>query len=258
MNLINELNTAKELAIRAGGAIINVYNDCFEIEYKADESPITLADKKANEIIVSSLKERFPKYSILSEESEDDKSRLQNDWCWIIDPLDGTKEFVKKNGEFTVNIALAYKNKVVLGVIFIPVTGELYYAAKGIGAFYQYKGKSEKISVSSRTTDLKLVKSRTHATYKLSDLIEKNKDKIASIESAGSSIKGCLIAKGAADIYYRFSLTQEWDTAAMQCIVESAGGIFKQMDDTPMLYNRENTLNDKGFYILNNPGNKLT
>lgn len=257
MNLISELNTAKELALRAGGAILNIYNDCFEVEYKEDQSPITLADRKADDIIVSSLKERFPHHAILSEESEDDKSRLSNEWCWIIDPLDGTKEFIKKNGEFTVNIALAYKNKVVLGVIYIPVTGELYYAAQGIGAFYDYKGNTETIKVSNRTKDLRLVKSRSHATDKLNNLIEKNKNKIADIKGAGSSIKGCLIAKGEAEIYYRFSLTKEWDTAAMHCIVEVAGGVFRQMDHSPMLYNRENTLNDKGFYILNNSLNSL-
>ncbi len=257
MNLEKELQVAKKLAIIASGAIINVYNDLFEIQYKEDESPVTLADKRADKIIVDGLKKEFPKYAILSEESEDDKTRLKNDWCWIVDPLDGTKEFIKKNGEFTVNIALAYKHKVVLGVIYVPITSEMYYGAEGIGAFYETKYSTEKISVSNKTHNLRLVKSRSHGTNDLEKLIERNKHKIASIKEAGSSIKGCLIAKGDAEVYYRYSLTKEWDTAAMQCIVEKAGGIFRQMDDTEMIYNRENSFNKKGFYILNKIENKL-
>jgi 3'(2'), 5'-bisphosphate nucleotidase len=258
MDLSKELRVAKELSIRAGSAILKVYADTFDIEYKEDESPITLADKNSNKIIVEGLKRKFPEYAILSEESEDDKARLNNDWCWIVDPLDGTKEFIKKNGEFTVNIGLSYKHKVVLGAIYLPVTGELYYAAKGIGAFYQSKGINEKIKISNRTKNLRLVMSRSHATDKLKQLIERNKDKISQVAVAGSSLKGCLIAKGDAEAYYRFSLTKEWDTAAMQCIVETAGGIFKQMDDSDMIYNRENTFNEKGFYVLNRIENKLT
>ncbi|WIF95353.1 3'(2'),5'-bisphosphate nucleotidase CysQ [Caminicella sporogenes] len=258
MNLIKELDTAKKLAVKAGKAILDIYENSFEIEYKEDKSPITLADKKSNDVIVEGLKKEFPAYSILSEELEDNKARLKNDWCWIVDPLDGTKEFIKKNGEFTVNIALSYKNKVVLGVIYIPVTDELYYGIKGVGAFYKNKYKEEKIKVSDRRKELRVVMSRSHATNKLTYLLEKNKDKISDVKKVGSSLKGCLIARGEAEIYYRFSLTKEWDTAAMQAIVECAGGIFKQIDGSDMIYNRENPLNEKGFYILNNIDNKLT
>lgn len=257
MNLIKELNISKKLAIMAGEAIMNIYAKSFDVEYKEDESPITIADRESNEIIVNGLSREFPYYSILSEECEDDLSRLNNDWCFIVDPLDGTKEFVKKNGEFTVNIALAYKNRVVLGVIYLPVTKELYYAAKNLGAYYQIESKSEKISVSNKIKDIRLMTSRSHATDKLKDLIERNSSKISDVKSAGSSLKGCLIAKGEAEVYYRYSLTKEWDTAAMQCIVEEAGGMFKQIDGTEMFYNRQNTLNDKGFYILNKIENML-
>lgn len=257
MNLSKELNISKDLAIKAGEAIMKIYADSFDIEYKEDESPITLADRKSNEIIVNELIKQFPDYAILSEECEDDLSRLNNDWCWIIDPLDGTKEFIKKNGEFTVNIALAYKNKVVLGVIYLPVTKELYYAAKDLGAYYKIESKLEKISVSNRTENIRVMMSRSHATEKLKNLLEANKNKISDVKSAGSSLKGCLIAKGEAEVYYRYNLTKEWDTAAMQCIVEEAGGVFKQIDGTVMFYNRVNTLNDKGFYILNNLNNKF-
>ncbi|SKC49159.1 3'(2'),5'-bisphosphate nucleotidase CysQ [Maledivibacter halophilus] len=258
MKLIKELNTSKDLAIKAGEAIMKIYNSSFDVDYKKDQSPITLADKKSNEIIVNELLKQFPNYAILSEESKDDLTRLNNDWCWIIDPLDGTKEFIKKNGEFTVNIALAYRNKVVLGVIYIPVTKELYYAAKGFGAYYKIESKLNKISVSNRTENIRVMMSRSHATEKLKSLLKANEHRISDVKSAGSSLKGCLIAKGKAEVYYRYNLTREWDTAAMQCIVEEAGGIFKQMDGTPMLYNRVNTLNDKGFYILNNLKSQLS
>lgn len=255
MNLKKELDLAKDLAIKAGEEIIKVYEDTIEVEYKDDKSPLTLADKKSNDSIVPEIEKQYPTHSILCEEIKDDKSRLNNEWCWIIDPLDGTKEFIKRNGEFTVNIALTYKQKPILGVIYVPVSKELYYAVKDNGAYYEKNGKVTQIKVSDKTEDIRLVMSRSHASEKLKELIEKYN--IKNSISAGSSLKGCLIAKGDAEAYYRFGLTMEWDTCAMQCIVEESGGIFKQMDDTEMLYNRENSLNDKGFYIINKIENKL-
>ncbi len=255
MSLNRELNIAKELAIKAGKHILNIYNGLITVKYKEDKSPLTEADKQSNEIIVSKLKEEFQNHAILSEESKDDKSRLNNDWCWIIDPLDGTKEFIKRNGEFTVNIALTYKHKVVLGVIYVPVTDELYYATKNQGAFYEKDGEIKKLQVSDKKENLRLVMSRSHPSDKLKELIDRND--IKNVKRAGSSLKGCLIAKGDAEVYYRFGPTMEWDTAAMECIVKEAGGVFRQMDDTEMIYNRENSLNDKGFYILNNIENKM-
>lgn len=257
MNLIKELNTSKDLAIRAGEAIMKIYDNSFDVEYKEDESPITIADRESNEIIIDGLSREFPDYAILSEECRDDLSRLNNNWCFIVDPLDGTKEFIKKNGEFTVNIALAYKNRVVLGVIYVPVTKELYYAAKSIGAYYQSESNVKEIYVSNKIENIRVMMSRSHATDKLKNLIKRNSSKISEVMSAGSSLKGCLIAKGEAEVYYRYGLTKEWDTAAMQCIVEVAGGIFRQSDGTEMFYNRQNTLNDKGFYILNKIENML-
>ena len=257
MDLSKELDIAKNLAIEAGKTIMKIYLDSFEIEYKEDKSPITIADRESNEIIVSGLKGHFPNYALLSEECEDDLSRLNNDWCWIVDPLDGTKEFIKKNGEFTVNIALAYKNRVVLGVIYLPVTKELYYAVKNVGSYHEVDSRSKKIVVSDKTENIRVIASRSHITERLRNLLISNSSRIESVKNFGSSLKGCLIAKGEAEVYYRFSLTKEWDTAAMQCIVEVAGGIFKQIDGTDMLYNRKNTLNHKGFYILNRIENKL-
>ncbi len=253
--LAEVLGTAKHLAVKASKVILDIYLKDFAIDYKEDTSPLTEADRKSNELIVAALKNKYPECAILAEESTDDPKRLNNDWCFIIDPLDGTKEFIKKNGEFTINIALAHKGKAVLGVVYIPVAGDMYYAVKGMGAFYEANGKSERIFVSSRTEDIRMVKSRSHTSGKLDELIKKHD--IKNIRIAGSAIKGCLIAKGEAEIYYRFGYTMEWDTAAMQCIIEEAGGIFRQMDDSEMTYNRPNTLNEKGFYAINDYKNKL-
>jgi len=255
MDLQKELEIAIKQAREAGSEILKIYTKDFVVEYKDDKSPLTEADKRANDVIVPVLKNSFPEYSILSEESKEDENRHSNSWCWIIDPLDGTKEFIKKNGEFTVNIALAKDHKVVLGVIYVPVTGELYYAAKGIGAYYEKDWKKEQIKVTDRVYELRLVGSRSHGSEELTEMIKKYGDRITDFKSAGSSLKGCMVAKGDADIYYRFGLTMEWDTAAMQCIVEEAGGIFKQMDGSEMLYNRKNSLNEKGFYVINRKEN---
>lgn len=253
----NELKLAKVLAIQAGFVIMNIYETDFEIGKKEDNSPLTLADQKANEIIVKGLKEYFPDYAVLSEESRDDKSRLINDYCFIVDPLDGTKEFIKRNGQFTVNIALAYKQKIVMGVIYVPVVKELYYSSKGEGAYIEKVDSREikRLLVSDRLNNLIMVGSNSHSSRKEAKLIENNKEKIREINLAGSSLKGCMVAEGKADVYYRFGLTSEWDTAAMQGIIEEAGGIFKQMNGIEMFYNRKNTLNEKGFFVVNRKEN---
>lgn len=250
-----------DLAIRAGYKIMEIYEDeklFHKVEYKADSSPLTLADTSANEIIVVGLKEHFPEYAILSEEGKDDLSRRDNPLCFIVDPLDGTKEFVKRNGQFTVNIALVEDGKPIVGVIYVPVTQELYYASKGNGTTYieAFDSKQpKKISVSNKLDHLIWVGSKSHSSEKEQNMIDAHAHLIAETKSAGSSLKGCMVAKGEADVYYRYGLTCEWDTAAMQCIVEQSGGIFRQMDGTEMTYNRENTLNDKGFFIVNREEN---
>ncbi len=251
------LALCKELAIEAGNKLIEIYNTDFDVYTKDDESPLTKADKEANEIIVRKLKEKYPKHSILSEESKDDELRIENDYCFIVDPLDGTKEFVKKNGEFTVNIALVHKGKPILGVVYAPVLKELYYANKDNGAYLENTETKEirRLSVSNKICDLIMVASKSHSSEKEENLVLENKDKIKEMISKGSSLKGCMVATGEADVYYRFGLTCEWDTCAMQCVVEEAGGIFRQMDNTEMTYNRKNTLNEKGFFIVNNVEN---
>lgn len=255
-----EMETAKAAALKAGEAILEIYQheEGLEVEYKADDSPLTQADKAANRIIVTLLKAEFPQYAILSEEEKDNRDRLNNDYCFIVDPLDGTKEFLKRNGQFTVNIALAYQHKVVMGVIYVPVSRELYFAAKGFGAFCKSAdGKEQRLTVSDNLdiSALRLVMSSSHGCEQIDNLIEKYQ--IRNFVKVGSSLKGCMIARGQADIYYRFNPTMEWDTAAMQCIAEEAGAIFRQIDGSIMRYNREDSRNAKGFYLINREENRL-
>lgn len=255
-----ELEIAKIAAIKAGKAIMEIYNDAedMQIEYKDGNMPLTAADKASNKIIIEDLKLNFPTYAILSEEEKDNLRRLENDLCFIVDPLDGTKEFIKRNGQFTVNIALAYQHQSVMGVIYVPATEELYYACQGNGAYRQHSdGSVEKIHVSDNvdTPSLRVVLSSSHGCAEMDSLLEKYH--LTNFVKVGSSLKGCMVANGQADIYYRFNPTMEWDTAAMQCIAEEAGAIFRQMDGSLMTYNREDSLNAKGFYIINHADNLL-
>lgn len=259
MDYLRELEVAKEAAVLAGHAIMKIYDtEDFGVEMKGDNSPLTKADKESNRIIVELLRQHFPEHAILSEEEKDSKERLENDLCFVVDPLDGTKEFIKRNGQFTVNIALSYQHRSVMGVIYVPVTEELYYAAEGYGSYLEKDGVVTKLQVSKEKkekSELNVVMSNSHGCPEMEELLEKYQ--LKNFIKVGSSLKGCMVARGDADVYYRHNPTMEWDTAAMQCIVEEAGAIFRQMDDTPMLYNRENSLNDKGFYIINDPANKL-
>lgn len=255
-----ELERAKELAVKAGAAILKVYDagEGVQVEYKADESPLTRADKASNDIIVAGLRSAFPTHAILSEEEKDNLARLDNELCFVVDPLDGTKEFIKRNGQFTVNIALAYQHRAVMGVIYVPVTGELYFASEGDGAFMRKPdGTTKRLHVSDNMDipTLRVVMSSSHGCAEMDALIQQYH--LTNFVKIGSSLKGCMVACGDADIYYRYNPTMEWDTAAMQCVVEEAGGVFRQMDGSEMRYNRENSVNDKGFYALNRLENLL-
>lgn len=256
-----ELTAAKKYALKAGKAIMEIYNTAsdMQVEYKDGDMPLTVADKEANQIIVMGLKKEFPNHSVLSEEEKDNPGRLENDYCFIVDPLDGTKEFIKRNDQFTVNIALSYKHCPVMGVIYVPVTGDLYYAQKNYGAYVRSADGAERrlrVSENRDISSLKMVISASHECEEIKKLIDKYK--IKNFVKVGSSLKGCMIASGVADVYYRYNPTMEWDTAAMQCITEEAGAVFYQMDNTPMYYNREDSVNRKGFYILNHKANFLT
>lgn len=254
------LNLMKTLAVEAGEIILAIYNTDFKVDYKEDESPLTMADKNANDHIVKGLKQHYPDYAILSEEIKDDKSRISNPYCFIVDPLDGTKEFINRNGQFTVNIALVYEGHPILGVIYVPVTDDLYYASTEKGTFLSHPVSApeeppRRLHVSDKTNQLIWVGSKSHSSEKEKSLIQAHKEVIENTLSAGSSLKGCMVAEARADIYYRFGLTCEWDTAAMQCIAEQSGAIVRQMDGSELTYNRENTLNEKGFFIVNRKEN---
>lgn len=243
-------------AYEAGEAILKIYNEGFWVAEKEDHTPVTAADIKANDIILGNLKNKYPEAAFLAEESADDMARRENEWCFIIDPLDGTKEFIKRSDEFTVNIALVRNQRPVLGVVYLPVMKEVYYAVKGKGAFKLCAEKEpERIHVSNRTENIRAAVSKSNSPANIREILKGYG--IENLIFAGSALKGCLIASGKAEIYYRGGLTSEWDTAAMQCVIEEAGGILRQLDDSEMLYNRENTLNTKGFYILNREENKI-
>ncbi len=257
MKLDKELEVAIEAAKAAGKEILKVYQKGFLVNYKDDNSPLTEADLNAHHTIIRMLQESFPKYPILSEESADDFIPEKHPWCWIVDPLDGTKEFVKRNDEFTVNIALTYEKLVVMGVVYAPVFDELYYAVKGHGAYYECGDEKKEIHVSSRTKDLNVLQSRSHQSKRCMQYIEENEEQIACVARMGSSLKGCRIARGEFDVYYNCGRTMIWDTGAMEIIIEEAGGILNQLDDEPIHYNLKKLVNDKGFYILNDIRNKF-
>lgn len=255
MMLDRELEVAIAVIKEAGSRIVSIYNAGFDVQFKEDETPVTYADLESDRIILNGLKSNFPMHSYLTEESEDDYLRLSNPWCWIIDPLDGTKEFVKKNDEFTINIALSYEGRIVLGIVYAPIFEELYYAVEGKGAFLEHGGKCHPIHVSDRMDQLKVLKSRSHNAAKYNCLIEANVDKIQSITRMGSALKGCRIALGAYDVYYNYGKTMLWDTAPVDLIVREAGGYFAQGDGTPIHYGSRDLTNRKGFIILNNKHN---
>ena len=241
---------------KASEKIIEVYNTDFSetIQTKSDNSPVTIADIAANEIITDLL--RGTNIPILSEEGAADVSR-DAQYCWIVDPLDGTKGFIKRSGEFVVSIGLVKDNRPVIGVLAVPVKGIVFFASKGEGAFKQENNKRTRIHVSDRISELVWVESKLHPHPEEEKLREKNSHLIKTVIAGTSALKGTMIAEGIADIYYRFGLTCEWDVCAMHCIVEEAGGIFRELDGGEMLYNRgaSNHLNEKGFYAVNRAEN---
>jgi len=248
-----ELKEAIEAGLLASAKVMEIYKTNFDVEIKEDNSPVTLADKTADKIIRDYLSNIFPTYAFLTEESTDDKERLKNDYVWIIDPVDGTKDFVAKDDEFTINIALSYKHKVVVGVVIVPALNELYFASENNGSFYQkFQQNPIKIHVNDKTSDLTILTSIFHFTEEENRIIEKHKDLIKHVEKRGSSLKACCIAKGEAEISLRSSpYTKEWDTAASQIIVEEAGGLFIEPNGKKITYNREDVYNRNGYIIIN-------
>ena len=253
-----QLNAAIEAGVKAIKGILEIYNTNFDVEIKDDNSPVTLADKNADKVIREYLHNKYPEYAFLTEESTDNLNRLNNDYVWIVDPVDGTKDFVAKDGGFTTNIALAYKHEAVVGVVVVPLTGEIYYAAKGLGAFYRHQGITKRIHVNDKLDNLIVYKSVFHSTKQEEVMYEKYKDKIAKIEKWGSALKPCRIAQGLGELSYRLTDgTKEWDTAASQVIVEQAGGIFLDTKGERIMYNREDVHNRIGYVICNRKENFL-
>ncbi len=247
-----------DAALIAKEKILEVYNTDFAVEIKEDDSPVTLADKSADQIIRDYLKKKYPHYAFLTEESQDDLSRIENPYCFIVDPVDGTADFVARNGEFTTNIALCFNHEIVAGVVSIPVLNEIYFASRGNGTYHIHSDKSiSPCHVSSKTSDLTLFLSRFHAT----DHEKKQMEyfpQITKTEAHGSSLKACLIAEGKGEIHFRLSAgTKEWDTAAIQLIVEEAGGIFVKPDGSRYQYNRKDVYNREGYIIVNREENIL-
>jgi len=245
------------LARLAGIEVIKVYKEPIKVEEKADHTPLTLADTRSNEIIIKGLKEFFPDVPILSEETKqvDYSVRKNWDYFWCIDPLDGTKEFIKHNGEFTINIALIHNTQPVASVLFAPALNKMYYAAKGLGSFFvDEKGNSIKLTSQPNYLSkqkINVVASRSHLTDDVLQFVEdlKKQGKEVEFVSSGSSLKFCLVAEGKADVYPRFGPTMEWDTAAGQAIVECAGGkVLQHKTATPLSYNKENLLNP--FFVV--------
>jgi 3'(2'), 5'-bisphosphate nucleotidase len=235
-----------QTARQAGEAIMEVYQqkELFDrVDYKADDSPLTLADQRAHEIIKEKLEKAYPEIPLISEEGKDIPYKERKEWLafWLVDPLDGTKEFIKRNGEFTVNIALIYDKAPVLGVIYIPEAGLFYYGSKAMGAFKQNRdSEAEAIRVSGKSDDITAVRSRSHTSEEEMEVLHSLHAK--HFVATGSSIKFCLVADGTADLYYRHGPTMEWDTAAGQAILEAAGGQVLS-GAQPMRYNKENMLN---------------
>ncbi len=247
-----DIQKVNKIARQAGTAILKVYEQDFEVIEKSDKSPLTEADLASHHIIVDALQSLTPEIPVLSEESADIPYDTRRRWqtYWLIDPLDGTREFIKRNGEFTVNIALIHGDRAVLGVVHVPVSQVTYYGDSEQGAFkMDADGNSLVIqTISERQTPLQVAGSRSHAGDSLLRFLNKVGEN--EIVSMGSSLKLCLVAEGTADIYPRLGPTSEWDTAAAQAVVEAAGGKVTDTSMNPMTYNSKESLLNPYFFVF--------
>lgn len=252
-----KLKDIETIARQAAEVIMEIYRKDFQVEYKDDKSPLTEADTKSNEIICSALKNLYPSIPMLSEENKEVPFEDRKDWeyYWCIDPIDGTKEFIKKNDEFTINIALVHNETPVLGVVYAPAIDAMYIAKKGDGAFLN----GQKLPLVKQDSEFTVVASKSHLSEETQNFIDDLKVEYPNLtsNSKGSSLKLCMVAEGVADIYPRIAPTMEWDTAAAHAVVLEAGKNVYQFDADiqsteylsnspalkPMVYNKENLLN---------------
>jgi len=243
-----------DLAHRAGEAILEVYNsdDGYAVEDKADKSPLTAADVASHDLIDAGLRELRPDLPILSEESSEVPYDERAGWTtyWLVDPLDGTREFIKRNGEFTVNIALIRDGVPLLGVVHAPVIDVYYYAVQGYGAWKQDNdAEATPIHVQPLADGpVRVAGSRSHANERLAAFLDRIGEH--ELRPMGSSLKSCLIAEGAADLYPRLGPTSEWDTAAAQAVVEAAGGHVTDTAMNPLRYNQKESLLNPEFFVF--------
>ena len=237
------------VAVAAGREILEVYQNPFEVDHKDDGSPLTMADRRAHEAIVAELRVLTPDIPVFSEESEREVLATRRQWrrFWLVDPLDGTREFVRRSGDFTVNIALVDNGSPILGVVHSPVKNTSYYAAPGVGAFRDDTA-STGATIRIRSADMKnmtMMKSHSHASPETGRFHRNLENRVGKVNivSMGSSLKICLVAEGTADIYPRLGPTCEWDTAAAHCILEVAGGSLIDARGRSLRYNKPDILN---------------
>ncbi|MBW8039139.1 MAG: 3'(2'),5'-bisphosphate nucleotidase CysQ [Planctomycetes bacterium] len=262
MEQIDILNLLK-IAAEAGDAVMEVYNTSFTYKHKEDCSPLTLADKRSNEIITQRLQEAYPDIPIISEESKSIPYETRSRWeeFWLVDPLDGTKEFIKRNGEFTVNIALIDNNVPVAGVVYVPVTKTFYFARKDFGSYkfvddgkVQAAKDIQEITASAcrlpegpEGRAFTVVTSRSHISKETMEYTNELRQKHGTVEviACGSSLKLCMVAEGKADIYPRLGPTSEWDIAAAHAVVKEAGrGVYSYHSGEEFTYNKESLRNE--------------
>ncbi|HEY6641460.1 3'(2'),5'-bisphosphate nucleotidase CysQ [Povalibacter sp.] len=241
------------IARNAGDEILDVYRQPIDVESKKDSSPLTQADLRAHAVIMQGLAALTPDTPVLSEEASDIGFDVRSQWrrYWLVDPLDGTREFISRNGEFTVNIALIEDHEPVLGVVHVPVKNSTFSGARGAGAFLQ-SGESSPVRIAVRTpaaTPLRVVGSRSHASV---GPLEAYLDKLGAhtLLSVGSSLKFCFVAEGSADFYPRFGPTSEWDTAAAHAVVDAAGGAVVDLQGQPLRYNTRDSLLNPHFLVF--------
>ncbi|GAB1265521.1 3'(2'),5'-bisphosphate nucleotidase CysQ [Aurantivibrio infirmus] len=259
-NVISQtlLERVQSICVDAGIAIMGIYqkNTEFSVELKKDDTPLTQADMSAHKILVEGLSQLIVDTPILSEEADLPPFEERRTWplYWLIDPLDGTKEFISRNGEFTVNVALIYQGKPVLGVVYIPASGESYVGARGLGAYKVLDGEKKTISVRKleANQDPTIVASRRHGVEQVEKILAKLRVNFGAAKaiSIGSSLKFCLIAEGKADLYPRTGPTSEWDTAAAQAVLEAAGGQVVDTEFSPLVYNQKDNILNPNFYAI--------